>query len=558
VLLLAWRLQAHPDADEFAKALAGGAAISMPILALLLGLRAAARPKGLGEAHFRWQSATLKHLRRNLPLLLPVAFPLSLLLGAIEVRSRSVQPGSLATLVLLAMQLLMLIVGWRMLHPGHGMLASGIKNAAVPLRRFRWLWFLLGFGTPLTFLVMTVLGFDYTAMQLARRLFYTLAFVAAGAVIHALIVRALVLERRRLQIRAAQERLQAARAAGDGTAPPEPPPDEAIDPQSVARQTQTLLRGAITIVVVVAAYQIWVDVLPALAILDRITLWADATTPAASTTLFDLLLSLGILIAATAAARNLPGLLELLLLQRLPMQAGERHAIKTLARYGIVIVGVLIAFSTIGVGWSKVQWLVAAVSVGLGFGLQEIFANFVSGLILLFERPARVGDIVTVGSIVGRVTRIRIRATTIQDWDRKELVVPNREFVTNQFVNWTLTDAVVRWTIPVGVAYGTDTKLALGLLQQAAAASPQVLREPQPEAVFVRFGDSTLDLQLRVYVDMGTIDVGLMTGLHQAIDRLFREHGIVIAFPQRDVHLHAAGPLLERLQPGDLAASPRE
>jgi potassium efflux system protein len=547
-------LAGHPDCTEFGKAMASGADHSMPFLALVLALRASVRPNGLGEAHFRWQPVTLKLLRRNLSLMLPAAFPLSFLLGALEARSSELAAGRLGTLVLITEMVLLLIVAWRMLHPGGGITARPVtaRNAA---HRFRWLWFGLGFGTPLVLLVMAALGYDYTAMQLARRLLYTVAVVAAGVFVHALIVRSLVLVRRRLQIKQAQERLQAAKAAGD-TAAAEPAAVEEIDPGSLARQTQTLLRLVLTILVVLATYRIWVDVLPALAVLQRIVLWTDASsTPPEAIKLSDLLLSLIVLALSLAAGRNVPAMLELLVLQRLPMQSGERHAITTLARYGIVIVGFVLAFSTIGIGWSKVQWLVAAVSVGLGFGLQEIFANFVSGLILLFERPARVGDIVSVGEVTGRVTRIRIRATTIQDWDRKELVVPNREFVTTRFVNWTLSDSIVRWTIPVGVAYGSDTKKALELLLQAARESRWALGEPKPEATFVRFGDSSLDLQLRVYLDMGSVEVGWITELHQAIDRLFREHGIVIAFPQRDVHLSVTGPLLERLQPDDLPAA---
>jgi len=142
-------------------------------------------------------------------------------------------------------------------------------------------------------------------------------------------------------------------------------------------------------------------------------------------------------------AKNIPGLLEIVVLQKLPIDTGGRFAVTAIARYLITVVGVVVAFGAIGVGWSKVQWLVAAISVGLGFGLQEIFANFVSGLMLLFERPIRIGDVVTVGGITGTVTRIRIRATTITDWDRKELVIPNKEFITGQVVNWTLSDAMV-------------------------------------------------------------------------------------------------------------------
>ena len=133
----------------------------------------------------------------------------------------------------------------------------------------------------------------------------------------------------------------------------------------------------------------------------------------------------------------------------------------------------------LGVTWSSVQWLVAAVSVGLGFGLQEIFANFVSGLLLLVERPVRVGDTITVGGVTGTVTRIRIRATTIQDWDLKELVVPNKDLVTGHLLNWTLSDAANRVTVFVGVAYGSrDAEQVTRVLREIVAARPWCWRLP--------------------------------------------------------------------------------
>ncbi len=547
---LSWRLTASLDTGELGKALANGTRRSATLLALLSFLRTLVGTRGLGEAHFRWQTSTLKQLRRNLPLLLPAAFPLSFLVGALESRGTEAWLGSLGMLALLAMFALVLTVAWRTLHPATGLIGAAMQGRPTALHRFRRVWFLLGFGTPLTLFVMAAMGYDYTVSQLSRRMLATVAVVAFGVLVHAFVLRGLVLERRRLQIRQAQERLAAARQGDAVPTAGDAPPLEEIDPQSLARQTQTLLRGALTIAVLIAAYQIWVDVLPALGILRRVPLWKDDSNLAqvVTITLADLLLSLSVLVAAFVGARNLPALLELLVLQRFKMQAGERHAVSTLARYSIIIVGILLAFSSVGIGWSKVQWLVAAVSVGLGFGLQEIFANFVSGLILLFERPIRVGDIVSVGDVTGRVNRIRIRATTIQDWERKELVVPNREFVTGHFVNWTLSDSVVRWTIPVGIAYGSDTQRALELLSRAATESPHVLRDPRHEAVFVKFGDSTLDLQLRVFVDMAALDYRWMTDLHQAIDLSFRQAGIEIAFPQREVHLRATGPLLDVIQ----------
>jgi len=211
-------------------------------------------------------------------------------------------------------------------------------------------------------------------------------------------------------------------------------------------------------------------------------------------------------------------------------------------RYVLVASGVVIASSQLGLSWEKVQWLVAAVSVGLGFGLQEIFANFVSGLIILFERPIRMGDVVTVGGIEGVVTRIRIRATTIRDWDRRELLVPNREFITGQLINWTLTDPITRVVIPVGVAYGSDTALVTDVLLRTARAHPFVLSEPEPGVLFRAFGDSSLEFHLRVFIATRDHWPRLMHELNSNIAKVFAEAGIEIPFPQRDVHVRTFGP----------------
>jgi potassium efflux system protein len=193
------------------------------------------------------------------------------------------------------------------------------------------------------------------------------------------------------------------------------------------------------------------------------------------------------------------------------------------------------------------QWLIAALGVGLGFGLQEIVANFVCGLIVLFERPFIVGDTVTIGDINGTVSRIRIRATTVIDWDRKELIVPNKEFVVGRLINWSLSDKYVRIRIPVGIAYGSDTKLAEELLLQAARKNPRVLSEPAPEAVFKGFGDNSLSFELRVYINGIENWIPMLHELNLTIDNAFKEAGVKIAFPQQDVHLDATGPLEVRV-----------
>jgi potassium efflux system protein len=228
-------------------------------------------------------------------------------------------------------------------------------------------------------------------------------------------------------------------------------------------------------------------------------------------------------------------------------------------QYALTAVLVVSVMGILGGSWSQIQWAVAALSVGIGFGLQEIVANFISGLIILFEQPIRVGDTVTVGQISGTVTKIRIRATTIRDWDRRELLVPNKEFVTGQLLNWSLSDSVTRTKIEVGVAYGTDMGQALDIVRRLVHEHPVVLKDPEPLITFDEFGDNSLLISVRFYLD--SLDRRLVTcsELRQAINQSFNEAGIVVAFPQRDVHLDTNGPLdirvmhSDRETPGDLS-----
>jgi potassium efflux system protein len=247
------------------------------------------------------------------------------------------------------------------------------------------------------------------------------------------------------------------------------------------------------------------------------------------------------------ASRNLPGLLELAVLQRLPMDHGGRNAITTVSRYVLVLSGIVIACNTVGISWGNVQWLAAALTVGLGFGLQEIFANFISGLIILFERPVRIGDVITIDGVSGSVSRIQMRATTITDWDRKEYIVPNKEFVTGKVLNWTLSDKVNRVVVNVGVAYGTNTEAALQIMQSIADSHPNLLPDPPPVVSFEGFGDSCLNLVLRCYLPNLDHRLKVTTELHSTIHQRFSEAGIEIPFPQRDLHVRATAETLKAL-----------
>ena len=395
-------------------------------------------------------------------------------------------------------------------------------------------------------------------------------------VLRALVQRWLLLQIRHRAIAQARERAALRRqqrekeAESPAAAEPEAIaiPEDKLDVAAINKQTLQLLRMVLIVVGFAALWGIWAEALPALGMLRELPpLWsvtqeASETLPTADggtqvhgytatipITLADLGLAVVVTLLTIVAFRNIPGLLEITILQRLPIDAGGRFAATAITRYAITVVGVIIAFAQIGVGWSKVQWLVAAMSVGLGFGLQEIFANLVSGLVLLFERPIRIGDTVTVADITGTVTRIRTRATTVVGWDRKELIIPNKEFITGNVVNWTLSDSTLRIIVPVGIAYGSDTQLARKVLTRIVNEHPSVLEDPAPRVMFVGFGDSALNFEVRAFI--GTIDHYLSTidELTGAIDQEFRNAKIEIAFPQRDIHIRSikdALPIIEK------------
>ena len=310
-----------------------------------------------------------------------------------------------------------------------------------------------------------------------------------------------------------------------------------------------MVRVGVLVGIILSVGTIWGDLLPAIGFLDRIELpfskvqMLEGVEQQLPVTLADLAIGILILAGTFFAAKNLSGLLGFTVLRRLRLDAGGNYAIVTLCQYLVVAIGIVIASSTIGLQWSKLQWLIAALGVGLGFGLQEIVANFVSGIILLLERPVRIGDIVTVGNADGYVARIQIRATTILTWEKKELIIPNKEFITGQVVNWTLSDSVNRILINVGIAYGSDVSKALELLEQVAKENEHVLAEPKPVITFEAFGDNALMLYVRCYISALEHRLETITALHEAIYTKFERAGIVIAFPQRDVHLDTSKPL---------------
>ena len=227
-------------------------------------------------------------------------------------------------------------------------------------------------------------------------------------------------------------------------------------------------------------------------------------------------------------------------LEHTRLDRGAREATVTITGYIIITIAAITGLSIAGFNFQNIALIAGALSVGIGFGLQNIVNNFISGLILLFERPIKTGDWIMVGNTEGYVKRIRIRSTEIQTFDRADVIVPNSELIAGQVTNWMLHDSRGRARIPVGVAYGSDTQKVKSILEKVAIEHPRVVNDgstPKPRVLFRGFGESSLDFELRCFIQDIDERLQVVSDLNFAIDAAFRENGIEIPFPQRDVHV---------------------
>ncbi len=251
----------------------------------------------------------------------------------------------------------------------------------------------------------------------------------------------------------------------------------------------------------------------------------------------------GLVLVVTAGLwRYLSTIFALVIYPRMTEDPGIRFAVLTLCRYLVLAGGTLAGLSSIHLGLDKIGMVLAALGVGLGFGLQEIVSNFVSGIILLIERPIRVGDVVTVASMTGKIDRINIRATTLINGDNQSLIIPNREFITGNLVNWTHKDKVIRFSIQVHVARGSDPERVSGLLLEIAGADPDVLTEPAPSAFLEAFGPASLGFVLYVFVPDPGYPGKVRHRLCGQIQARFAEAGIEIPVPIHELRMGPGQP----------------
>lgn len=248
------------------------------------------------------------------------------------------------------------------------------------------------------------------------------------------------------------------------------------------------------------------------------------------------------LVASIILVVYLSGKVKSLLVERIlvryRLDIGIRQSIGTIVRYIFLILGLYIIIQSAGIDLSAIGILAGALGVGIGFGLQNITNNFISGLIILFERPIKVGDRIEVGNTSGDVVNISARATTIITNDNISIIIPNSEFISSKVINWSHNDRMVRFRFPVGVSYHEDPEKVKQLLMEVMAENKGVLKSPPPDVWFDEFGDSSLNFNLMVWTsEYVQRPKNLRSQLYYAVFKKFKEHGIEIPFPQRDLHI---------------------
>ncbi len=539
-LFLGWRLSNAVGPDAFTPFIGSGCCY---FSLLFLGLEIFMRfidPAGLAQAHFGMPQEAINVLRRHTRWLMLLVLPCYFILTSIMAQPNERWQDSTGRLAFILLMTTLATYLFIVLRPSGAFIQKTLKIETSWIYRLRYLLYLAAGCLPLLLIILTILGYFYTARELARSFTDTAVFLFIIMVVKAMFERWLVLSQIKAAIVQSKQRL--ADAPREDSSPSAADGAGAIDSEifELNEQVKHVLRTILGMAVFIGFWMIWSEVIPAIKGLQRVELWTVTIGDVEQIISLANVIIAGIILFLTVVfGRNFPGLLDAAVLEQLSVDHGVRFAIKTTISYIIFVVGTILFFNEIGIGWSKVQWLVGAMLVGLGFGLQEIFANFISGLLILFEQPIRVGDIVTVDDTTGIVTRIRIRATTIRNWDRKEYIVPNKAFITGRLLNWTLSDKINRIVINIGVAYGSDIELALTELNRVVRGHPLILEDPEPLITFEGFGASSLDLVVRCYLPNLDNRMQVITELHKNIDNAFRAAGIEISFPQSDIHIRS-------------------
>ncbi|MHA7844980.1 miniconductance mechanosensitive channel MscM [Serratia sp. D1N4] len=552
-----------------AVAIGDGVTATLPVLWICMISAAFAHPQGLFIVHFRWPAQQVSRAMRYYTMSIWLIVPLIMALITFDNLDDREFSNTLGRLCFILLCLALSLVT-------HSLKRAGIplyldKNGSGENLVNTALWGLL-LSAPLVAALASTVGYLTTSQKLLARLETSVAIWFLLLVVYHIIRRWMLIQRRRIAFDRAKQRradILAQRAKGEEETSHTPNSTEGsmevdeteIDLDVISAQSLRLVRSILTMIALVSLIFLWSEIHSAFGFLENITLWDVTSTvngvdTAQPITMGALLIAILVLIVTMQLVRNLPALLELAVLQHLDLTPGTGYAITTITKYLLLLFGAILSFSWIGIEWSKLQWVVTALSVGLGFGMQEIFSNFISGLIILFEKPIRIGDTVTIRNLTGSVTKINTRATTISDWDRKEIIVPNKAFITEQFINWSLSDTLTRVVLTVPAPAEANSEEVTQILLNAAERCALVLDNPVPEAYLVDLQQGIQIFELRIYAAEMGHRMPLRHEIHQLILAGYREHGITLPYPPFQVRSETLSRLTNNSRTAPSTAAP--
>ena len=483
-------------------------------------LRHLVKPSGIANAHFQWTAQYCYRLNQQLRHLSPLLVFLVFVVNFVENQTRQLDQDVLGMIVLMLGSIVQAICIFSLLKHTRPLLGSKISHAFMLL-------LLPGLSLVQALLIFT--GYYYSALVLEHQIIVTLLLIAGFSLLQALAIRSINIGEHRLAYQRAVKKYMAT----DN----QPFEEPALDLATVNQQSLRLLNAALIVGFAILFYWVWKNFASIFSSLGAIELWSYTHDYAVrSISLSHILLS-GLILATTfILARNLPGLLEITLLSKLKIPQGNSYAAMTLLSYSITLLGIVFTLSSLGLSWEKLQWLVAAVGLGMSIGLREVFANMLSGLIILFERPIRIGDTISLGDMIGEVSCIRVRATTILDWDHREIIVPNSMLLNDKLVNWSLSNSVVRIILPFHVEHEADPTVVERLLLRVCKEHPLVVDMPQSVVTLIEYGDSALFYEMRTFI---SVDDRLLVRneINKRVTALFAEHGIKVAPQKRMIYM---------------------
>ncbi|MDF7667380.1 miniconductance mechanosensitive channel MscM [Orbaceae bacterium ESL0727] len=546
--VLGYALQINPDYTA-AVALGYGVNAAAPILWVFIISAQFAEPKGLFINHFGWPEHSVRAAMKYYQLSVWLVIPLVMIVMSFDHYNNRQFASTIGRFAFIILCFALIFM------------TKSIHRAGVPLYIDKKgsgdnlfshiLWFIL-LCAPWFAIIAACLGYLSTAQVLLGRLEASVIIWFGLLVVYFMVRRWMWIQRRRIEFERTKqrrlERIQRAKASEEELASiNENSADEPIiNLDIISAQSLHLVRSIVVMIALISMILLWSELHSAFAFMNNIRLWGTSSIVKGVEieqyiTLGALFIAILVMTITIQLVKNLPALLELGILQHLDLAPGTGYAISTISKYLILMIGSAIAFSFIGIDWAKIQWLIAALGVGLGFGLQEIFANFISGLIILFEKPVRIGDTVTIRDLTGSISKINTRATTIVDWDRKEIVMPNKAFITEQLVNWSLSDSITRIVLTIPATIDADSQMVLDILKQAANECGYVLNDPEPQVFLVDIQEGIQLFELRVFAAEMGHRMPLRSEIQQLIIKAYNEHNLILPFPPLQTNLEAIG-----------------